>query len=112
MIYRNAKGRCGEMSTFAEQVYAIVADIPAGKVVSYGQIARILGRPHGARQVGYAMAAAGDQNLPCHRVLRADGSLAPDEAFGGGGFQRTLLLREGVSFLPDGRVDMRTSGWL
>ena len=100
------------MSRFAEEVYGIVAQIPRGKVVSYGQIAQILGRPHGARQVGYAMAAADGRDLPCHRVLRADGSLAPGDAFGGIGVQRAMLLAEGITFLSDGRADMAQHRWL
>ena len=100
------------MSRFAEEVYEIVAQIPRGKLVSYGQIARLLGRPHGARQVGYAMAAADGRSLPCHRVLRADGSLAPGEAFGGAEIQRRLLAEEGITFHPDGRADMARHGWL
>ena len=100
------------MSRFAEEVYEIVVQIPRGKIVSYGQIARILGRPHGARQVGYAMAAAGGRGLPCHRVLRADGSLAPGEAFGGAEIQRAMLAKEGITFHPDGRADMARHGWL
>ena len=94
-------------------IYAVVAQIPPGKVASYGQIARLLGRPRGARLVGYAMASApNDQGLPCHRVLRKDGSLSPGDVFGGAGIQRAMLEAEGVGFLPDGRVDMETHSWL
>ena len=100
------------MPSFSQEVYDIVAQIPQGKVISYGQIARILGRPQGARQVGYAMAVADGQRLPTHRVLRADGSLAPGDAFGGPGVQRALLAAEGVIFRADGRVDMAQCGWL
>ena len=100
------------MPPFAKEVYDIVAQIPRGKVISYRQIARILGRPQGARQVGYAMAAADGETLPTHRVLRSDGSLAPGEAFGGAGVQRAMLAAEGVIFRADGRVDMAQCGWL
>lgn len=101
-----------QLSQFAQEVYDLVAQIPPGKVVSYGQIAQLLGKPHGARQVGYIMAAVHDLDLPCHRVLRADGSLAADDAFGGTGIQRTMLRNEGVTFLPSGRVDMAQCRWL
>lgn len=49
--------------------------------------------------------------VPCHRVVFANGSLAPGFAFGGAGEQRRMLEAEGVRFLPDGRVDMKKSAW-
>ncbi|MBR2645913.1 MAG: MGMT family protein [Clostridia bacterium] len=87
---------------FFEAVYAVVARIPEGSVITYGDIARRIGYPGRARYVGYAMRACPDE-LPWHRVVRADGSIA------GGGFapvRRALLEREGIPFLPDGRVDL------
>ena len=56
--------------------YDITRRIPAGKVATYGQIARLAGMPRCARTVGYAMAACRDPSIPCHRVVGADGSLA------------------------------------
>jgi methylated-DNA-protein-cysteine methyltransferase-like protein len=93
--------------TFFEQIYEIVAGIPRGKVVSYGQIARMLGRPRAAREVGWAMHNCSDE-LPWQRVVMKDGSVT------GGAFaevRRALLADEGVSFLPDGRVDMERHRW-
>ena len=87
---------------FFKAVYAAVARIPEGRVVSYGDIAKMIGYPGRARYVGYAMRACPD-DLPWHRVVRADGSIA------GGGYapiRRMLLEREGIPFLEDGRVDM------
>ena len=87
---------------FFEQVYSIVAQIPYGKVMSYGQIARILGRPRGAKVVGWAMRYC-PSHLPWQRVVMADGSIT------GGAYaeiRRALLESENVVFLPDGRVDM------
>lgn len=95
------------MNSFFERVYSMVKSIPRGTVVSYGQIAFMTGAPRCARQVGWAMRRA-PEGLPCHRVIMADGSLAPaacKERF------RALLLAEGVTFLPDGRVDMRKNRW-
>lgn len=96
------------MNPFYEQVYDILAQIPNGKVVSYGQIAWMLGRPRSAREVGRAMRYC-PQHLPWQRVVRADGSIA-----GGlyADMRRTLLEAEGVVFLPDGRVDMKACRWL
>lgn len=94
---------------FREKVYALVARIPRGRVASYGQVAAWCGSPRAARAVGGAMASVPRElALPCHRVVRSDGSLT--EAFGPGG-QRRLLEREGVLFTPDGRADMGRCHW-
>ncbi|MDR2771687.1 MAG: MGMT family protein [Clostridiales Family XIII bacterium] len=89
-------------ATFFERVYDVIARIPYGKVVSYGQIARLLGNPRAARQVGWACAVCPAQ-LPWQRVVTVDGAVT------GGAYadmRRALLESEGVAFLPDGRVDM------
>jgi len=95
------------MGTFNQQVYNIVERIPKGKVASYGQIARMLGHPRGARQVGWAMSRC-PEGLPWHRVVMADGSVSGNEY---GYIRRELLADEGVSFLPDGRIDMKSYQW-
>ena len=97
-------------TTFFEKIFAIVKDIPLGKVATYGQIALLAGKPGCARLVGYAMRHAPDA-LPCHRVVNRSGSLAPAEVFGGQSRQRTLLEGEGVIFLRSGRVAMAKSAW-
>lgn len=93
---------------FFEGVYEIVAKIPPGKVATYGQIAKMLGRPRGARAVGFAMRRCPGA-LPWQRVVMQGGAVA-------GGFcadeRKSMLEGEGVSFLPDGRVDMRRHAWL
>ena len=88
---------------FFQQDYAIVAQIPAGQTLSYGEIARMLGRPRAAQIVGWAMRRCPD-GLPWHRVIRADGSIAEG---GEAGLRQALLEAEGVPFLPDGRVDRK-----
>ena len=96
------------MNPFFKQVYNIVEQIPYGKVISYGEIAKILGRPRGAREVGRAMRYCHD-GLPWQRVIMTDGSIT------GGSFaemRRAILETEGVPFLPDGRVDMTACRWL
>lgn len=91
--------------SFFETIYDIVAQIPAGYVCTYGQIAMLAGRPRAARQVGMAMRTAPEnRNLPCHRVVNRLGELAPEHAFGAKEIQRMLLEAEGVTFLPDGRI--------
>lgn len=97
---------------FFAAVYAVVAQIPAGKVATYGQVALLAGKPGAARVVGWAMAGAPPElNLPCHRVVAQTGQLAPEYAFGGKDAQRRMLEGEGVIFLKGGRIDMRSSIW-
>lgn len=94
--------------TFREAVYALARKVPAGKVVTYGQLAIMLERPRAARAVGGVMRGRpGD--VPAHRVIKADGSLCQGHLFGMA--QRRLLLEEGVPFLADGRVDLRACRW-
>ncbi|MDR0491597.1 MAG: MGMT family protein [Oscillospiraceae bacterium] len=92
------------MNHFFQQVYDIVGQIPYGKVISYGQIARILGRPRAAREVGRAMRHC-PEDLPWQRVIMSDGSIT-----GGiyANIRKARLEAEGVAFLPDGRVDMQS----
>ena len=99
------------MGTF-EEIWNIVRQIPPGKVATYGQIARMTGRPRGARLVGWAMASCpADMDVPCHRVVDRSGGTkkAFDEHMPGG--QRFLLEAEGVVFRPDGTVDMDRCAW-
>ena len=93
--------------SFFDRVYEIVAKVPKGRVVSYGQIARMLGSPGAARTVGWALSVC-PENLPWQRVVRSDGSIA------GGGFAElrlTMLKEEGVSFLEGDIVDMERCEW-
>lgn len=89
-------------NTFFSRVYGVVEQIPYGKVLSYGQIARILGYPNGARQVGWAMRRCPD-SLPWQRVVMADGTVTGGQY---AGLRKELLRSEGVIFTNDGRVDM------
>ena len=104
------------MGEFSEQVFAVVRRIPRGAVASYGQVARLVGKPRAARYVGYALhanPAPGDDaaDIPCHRVVFKDGALCKGYAFGGPDVQRRMLEKEGVSFSDDDHVDMEACGW-
>lgn len=96
--------------SFRPRVWALVRTIPPGRVMGYGQVSAALGAGN-ARQVGYAMAALpGDTDVPWHRVLHSDGTLATKGDPVRAVVQQALLEREGVAFVG-GRVDMASRGW-
>ncbi len=98
------------MSAFA-LFQDLVRRIPPGRVATYGQVARLAGRPRCARAVGYAMAACRDPSVPCHRVVdRLGGTKAAFDTHAPG-TQRALLEAEGVPFRPDGTVDLERCRW-
>jgi methylated-DNA-protein-cysteine methyltransferase-like protein len=89
-----------------ENFYNAVRQIPKGKVASYGFIARISGYPRASRQVGWALHQNPDPStIPCHRVVKKDGSLSESFVFGGINMQEKLLLKEGIT-IENGRVNM------
>ncbi len=90
---------------FDEQVYALVHAIPPGKVLTYGQVARLLDVPHGARAVGWAMLRLPNgTDVPWHRVINAKGGISTGYAENGQLIQRTLLEAEGVRFDAEGHT--------
>lgn len=104
------------MGAFADRVFAVVKQIPPGKVATYGQIARIIGAPRSARYVGYALRANPEPgtdpaSIPCHRVVFKDGRMATGFAFGGPNVQQEMLEEEGVVFDDEGRVCMNDCQW-
>lgn len=97
-------------TNFSQKVYEIASKIPAGKVATYGQLAKLAGSPRAARAVGMCMRNNTDINLiPCHRVVAADGALT-GYAFGGVDVKRKLLSKEGVVFNGE-KVDLKVSQW-
>lgn len=89
------------------EILSVVAEIPAGSVASYGQIARLIGHDKNARLVGKVLSMAQHYGkYPCHRVVNSAGRTAP-----GWKTQRMLLEQEGVQFKPNGCVDMKRYQW-
>lgn len=84
---------------FFAEVYQLVQQIPAGKVLTYGRVATLLGWPRHSRLVGYALHKA-PEGVPCHRVVSSTGRTAWSE-------QPLLLRSEGVPFTPSGKVNVR-----
>ncbi|MCP4664052.1 MAG: methyltransferase [bacterium] len=98
------------MSRYA-RIYAVIRAIPAGRVVTYGQIAALAGLSGHARQVGYALHALTDDDVPWHRVINARGEISRRSDPGPEPLQRVMLESEGVVFDEHGRVDLRRFGW-
>jgi methylated-DNA-protein-cysteine methyltransferase-like protein len=92
------------------RIYAVVRQIPAGKVATYGQIAEIVGDCT-ARMVGYAMAASPD-DVPWQRVINAQGKVSPRADHWGTEVQRLRLEEEGVAFDADHKVNLAAVRWL
>ncbi len=89
------------------EILSVVGEIPEGRVATYGQIARLIGRDRNARLVGRVLAMAGAYGeYPCHRVVDHAGRLAP-----GWPEQRELLGQEGVPFKDPTHVDLRNCRW-
>ncbi len=89
------------------EILSVVGEIPYGRVATYGQIARLIGRERNSRLVDKVLSMAeryGD--FPCHRVVNSAGRLAPYFHE-----QEPRLREEGVGFLPNGNVDMKTYQW-
>jgi methylated-DNA-protein-cysteine methyltransferase-like protein len=91
------------MDAWTRMVRDVVRRIPRGRVATYGLVGVVAGRPHAARAVGNVMRACDDPEIPCHRVVRADGRPAVPA-------HRTRLEREGVTFVGT-RVDMSAALW-
>ena len=88
-------------STFYQQVWMACASIPKGETRTYAWIAAKIGKPSAARAVGLALGANPfAPTVPCHRVLRSDGSMGGYSAPGGIEAKRRLLLEEGAKILP------------
>jgi len=95
-----------ELQPFTAEVVRILKEIPPGRVVTYGQVARLAGSPRAARQVVRILHTMSEKHqLPWHRVVNAKGEIVvPDDE--SREVQRMLLECEDVEFLSDGRVDL------
>ena len=89
------------------EILSVVEEIPKGKVATYGQIARLIGRDKNSRLVGKVLSRAEYYgSYPCHRVVNYAGRLAP-----GWTEQRELLLAEDVGMKDETRVDLKKYQW-
>lgn len=99
-----------ESTPLYQQIYALVHQIPAGRVSSYGRIAKVIGTT--ARTVGFAMAALPPgSDVPWQRVINSQGKVSPRTDGEGNILQRDILELEGVEFSSRGQVDLNTYLW-
>lgn len=95
-----------------QRVYRLVKKVPRGRVVTYGQVAAMLGDPRAARTVGWALHAINDPHsgIPWHRVINASGRLSYCNAHSAI-LQRKLLEAEGIKFRKDDSIDLEKYRW-
>ena len=96
---------------YRERVYKIVRRIPRGRVMTYGQIAELLGEGYTPRTVGFAMHSSPD-GTPWHRVLNAQGATSTGRIVLPHDKQQRLLEQEGVVFNQNNRCDLETYLWI
>jgi methylated-DNA-protein-cysteine methyltransferase-like protein len=98
--------------SFFARVYHVVGLIPHGQVATYGQVASIIGDPHAARTVGWALNKLPEgKGVPWHRVINAQGRISPRRYAGAVSEQRQLLEHEGIVFDAEGTVDLERYQW-
>ncbi|MBZ9716122.1 MGMT family protein [Deinococcus multiflagellatus] len=98
-------------SGFRDRVLALVARIPAGRVMTYGQLALLAGQPGAARQAGFVLnSLMNGSALPWQRVINAQGRVSTHK-LGFGALQEGLLRAEGVTFDDSGRCDLARLQW-
>ena len=85
------------MTPFERRVLTVVSRIPVGRVTTYGDVARMAGRPRAARAVGNIMRQADRPGLPYHRVIGAGGTLGGYSSLP---LKRSLLTAEGLTVTP------------
>jgi methylated-DNA-protein-cysteine methyltransferase-like protein len=95
-----------------EAIYAVVRQIPEGKVATYGQVAELASLPGQARLVGYALYRVQAPDVPWHRVINAKGEISQSPfRYGSDDAQRSLLEQEGIQFSASGKVSLRDYRW-
>ena len=100
------------MSEFQTAIYTIVRKCPRGRVISYGAVAMMAGKPRAARAVGAAMRdLPDDTTVPWWRVINSKGEVSMRDIGYGPAIQRKLLEREGIRFNAAGRIDWEKYGW-
>src|SRR6266850_7650719 len=96
---------------YRERVYQLVRQIPAGRVMTYGQIAYLLGEGYTPRTVGFVMHGANEENTPWHRVINAQGRCSTGRIVLPADKQQRMLEAEGVKFTASGSCNLEEFIW-
>ena len=96
---------------YQARVYEIVRRIPRGRVMTYGQIASILGEGYTPRTVGYVMHAADSEGVPWQRVINSQGKCSTGRLTIPVNLQQDMLEQEGVVFSDKGKCDLLKFEW-
>ena len=97
--------------SYRERVYEIVRQVPSGRVMTYGQIAEILGEGYTPRTVGYVMHGADTENVPWQRVINSQGACSTGRMTMPVNLQQKMLEDEGVEFSEKGKCDLKQYLW-
>lgn len=97
--------------SYRERVYKLVRRIPAGKVMTYGQIAYLLGEHYTPRTVGFVMHGANEENTPWHRVINSQGACSTGRVVIPADKQQRMLEAEGIEFNKRGRCSLERYQW-
>jgi methylated-DNA-protein-cysteine methyltransferase related protein len=100
-----------ESAGYRERVYELVERIPKGRVMTYGQIAEILGEGYTPRTVGFVMHAANEENTPWQRVINSQGACSTGRVILPPDKQQRMLEAEGIIFDARGRCDLKRYRW-
>ncbi|MFV0388720.1 MAG: MGMT family protein [Pyrinomonadaceae bacterium] len=98
-------------NNYRERVYKIVRKIPRGKVMTYGQIAEILGKGYTPRTVGFALNAANRADVPWQRVINSRGGCSTGKITAPNDLQRIMLEEEGIAFNKKGVCALEEFAW-
>ena len=96
---------------YRERVYRMVRRIPKGRVMTYGQIAYILGQGYTPRTVGFVMHGADENKTPWHRVINSEGRCSTGRVVLPSDKQQAMLEAEGIEFDTSGRCSLETYLW-
>jgi methylated-DNA-protein-cysteine methyltransferase-like protein len=112
-VRRAARAKAAASPALHLAIYRMVRRVPHGRVVTYGQVARLIGRPRAARAVGRALRVLEKvraRGVPWHRVVNGSGRISYRDRFGPE-MQRELLEDEGIVFDARGRLDLARLAW-
>jgi O-6-methylguanine DNA methyltransferase len=91
------------MTSFQKKVLSVVSKVPVGSVLTYSQVAALADNPKASRAVGSIMAKNTDKKIPCHRVVKSDGSIGMYNGLQGAN-KAVILKKEGITFSASGKI--------